>query len=331
MIFVDEARIFVKAGDGGRGCESHYRDKYMRHPRPDGGDGGPGGDVVITADRSIGTLLDFRFQQHHKAKNGGHASSKGKKGRRGQDCVLRVPVGTMVRDADNGLVIQDLTRDGQIVIVAKGGAGGIGNMQRKVPLAPKPGDERTIRLELKVIADVGIVGFPNAGKSSLICRISKVKSRVANYPFTTKHPVLGFVDFEGAEFIVADLPGIIEGAHEGKGLGHRFLKHAERTKVLVHLIDMAGSEERDPLEDYEKLNHELDAYSEDLTYKRKLVVANKMDLPRAAAHLRRFKKKYKVPVTAVSAETGQGTEELIQEIHKLLCTVNSPGPSNAWS
>lgn len=331
MIFVDEARVFVKAGDGGRGCESHYRDKYMRHPRPDGGDGGPGGDVVITADRSIQTLLDFRFQQHHKAKAGGHASSKGKKGRRGQDCVLRVPVGTIIRDAQSGLVIKDLTRDAQSIIVARGGAGGIGNMHRKVPLAPKPGDARTIHLELKVIADVGIVGFPNAGKSSLICRISKVKSRVASYPFTTKHPVLGFVDFEGIEFIIADLPGIIEGAHEGKGLGHRFLKHAERTRVLVHMIDMAGSEDRDPLEDYEKVNHELDAYSEDLTYKHKLVVANKMDLPQARGHLKRFKKKYKIPILAVSAETGQGTEELVREIHQLLCAVNSPGPSSASS
>lgn len=331
MMFVDEARVFVKAGDGGRGCESHYRDKYMRHPRPDGGDGGPGGDVRFIADRNIQTLLDFRFQQHYKAKDGGHASSKGKTGRAGQDSLLRVPIGTIIRDATNDLVIKDLTIDGQSVVVAHGGTGGIGNMQRRVPLPPKPGEQLTIRLELKIIADVGIIGFPNAGKSTLICQISKVKSPVANYPFTTKHPILGFVQSEDMEFVIADLPGIIEGAHEGRGLGFRFLKHAERTKVLIHMVDMAGSEMRDPLEDYAKVNLELDSYSEDLSGKTRLVVANKMDLPEASNNLKRFKRKFKIPVITISAVSGNGTQELIKEIYQLLCIANSPDPLDVSS
>jgi len=355
MIFVDSARIFVKAGDGGKGCESFYSDKFTRYPRPDGGDGGSGGDVVFTASQGIQTLLDYRFKQHYQAKAGGHASSKGKKGKTGVDCILKVPTGTIIRDEKNGLLIKDLTAHGQSVMVAKGGLGGRGNAHRQTPAPPGLGEEITILLELKVIADVGLVGFPNAGKSTLISSISHVKSKIANYPFTTKQPILGIVevdDWDGSttlttggepirltsfaqgpervqrvegqgrttRFVMADLPGLIEGAHAGRGLGDRFLKHAERTKILLHLIDMSGSEGRDPLEDYEKINFELQSYSDELFFKNKIVVANKMDLETAAAHLKRFKRKYKKEkIFPVSALEKKGLETLICFIGELLC------------
>jgi len=323
MIFVDEARIYVQAGDGGQGCESFYRDKYMRYPRPDGGDGGKGGDVVVQASRSIQTLLDFKFKQHHKARSGGHASSKGKTGRRGQDFIIRVPIGTIIRDYETGLLIKDLVSDEQFVIVAKGGNGGIGNDHRKVPVPPEKGEKRTVRFELKLVADVGIIGFPNAGKSTLICGISKVKSKIANYPFTTKQPILGIVGDEESSFIVADLPGIIEGAHEGRGLGDRFLRHAERTKILVHLVDMAGSEGRDPVEDYQMINHEIESYGNLLAVKSRLIVANKMDLSGAEEHLIRFKREVREDVLSISALNRQGFERLIEKIRDVLCPENS--------
>lgn len=323
MIFVDEARIFVKGGEGGKGCESFYRDKRMRHPRPDGGDGGRGGDIVLVADKRIQTLLDFKYKQHYTAAKGGHASSKGKSGRTGADCVLKVPVGTIVRDLDNDLLIKDLTQDQQSVVVARGGQGGIGNQNRKVPTPPKPGEERKLGFELKLIADVGIIGFPNAGKSTLISTISKVKSKIASYPFTTKSPVLGIVQTDRQDFIVADLPGIIEGAHKGKGLGDRFLRHAERTKVLIHLVDMAGTDQRDPLDDYEKIEHELREYGGRLPIKTKLLVANKMDLPEAEQNLKRFKKKYSLDILPISASENKGLKKLITQILDILCSENS--------
>jgi GTP-binding protein len=323
MIFVDEARIFVKAGDGTKGCESFHRDKTMRYPRPDGGDGGSGGDIVFIADRSIQTLLDFRFKQHYKAQKGGNASSKGKKGKEGKDCILRVPKGTIIRDHETGLLIRDLVDHGQSIVVAQGGAGGVGNERNKIIIPPKPGEEKTIHLELKIIADVGLVGFPNAGKSTIVSNISRVRSKVANYPFTTKHPILGVVFIEDDKFVVADLPGLIEGAHKGKGLGDRFLKHAERTKVLVHVVDMSGSEGRDPLEDYEKINYEMTEYSDILSFKDRLLVANKMDLPEAEENLKRFKKKYKEEIIVISAIENQGLDNLVVKMRDLLCQENS--------
>ncbi|MCK5012253.1 MAG: GTPase ObgE [Candidatus Omnitrophica bacterium] len=323
MIFVDEARIFVQGGDGGQGCESFYRDKYMRYPRPDGGDGGKGGDVIVCAQRSIRTLLDFKFRQHHKAHKGGHASSKGKTGKNGKDSILRVPVGTIIRDQETDLLIKDLSVDQQSVVVAKGGEGGIGNARRKTRTPPENGQKRTIGLELKLVADVGIVGFPNAGKSTLISNISRVKSKIARYPFTTKQPILGIVEDEDEfSFIVADLPGIIEGAHEGKGLGDRFLRHAERTRILMHLVDMSGSEGRDPLDDYRKIDHELEAYGDTLAFKHKLIVANKMDLPEAEGHLTRFRDEIKEKILPVSALEKKGLEELVGEIKGVLCSEN---------
>ena len=328
MAFVDEARIYVQAGGGGRGCESFYQDKFTRYPRPDGGDGGNGGDVLFIADRGMQTLLDYRFKQHYQGERGGHASSKGKQGRDGKDCVLRVPIGTILRDEDTGLLIKDLVQEGQSVLVAKGGQGGRGNAHRRPVTAPTPGEERTVHLELKIIADVGLVGFPNVGKSTLISAISKVRSKIASYPFTTKQPILGIVEDDDFKFVMADLPGLIEGAHTGKGLGDRFLRHAERTKVLVHVIDMAGSEGRDPYDDFKKISHELEQYSDDLSVKDVIVVANKMDVPEAEGHLRKFRKKYKGEVMAVSALEKQGLDKLVGKIRKVLCHVSSPNKSS---
>lgn len=320
MAFVDTARIHVKGGGGGKGCESHYRDLWMRYPRADGGDGGNGGSIIFIADPHIQTLLDYRFKQHYQGERGGHGSSKGMTGRSGKDCLLRVPVGTVLFDDGTGLLIRDMSTPGEQVLVAKGARGGIGNQRRKTVVPPTEPEEKTVRLELKLIADAGLVGFPNAGKSTIINNISKVRSKIANYPFTTKHPVLGIVETDEFNFIVADLPGLIEGAHLGKGLGHRFLKHAERTKILVQVIDMAGSEDRDPLEDYEAIVFELEQYSDLLAHKQRIVVANKMDLPEAKKHLKRFKRKFDVAIIQVSALEHKGMESLVEEMVRILKT-----------
>jgi GTP-binding protein len=324
MAFVDQAVINVKAGGGGKGCESHYRDLWMRYPRPDGGNGGNGGDVIVVADRGLQTLLDYRFNKHHEGGRGGHGGSKGKKGKTGETKILKVPVGTMIWDDDTELLIRDLKTHGEEVIVAKGGSGGLGNMFRDVATPPTLGEERNIRLELKLIADAGLIGFPNAGKSSIINNISKVRSKIANYPFTTKQPILGIVRGEGDEkdFIVADLPGLIEGAHLGKGLGLKFLKHVERTKILVHVLDMAGTEGRDPLDDYKQINEELSQYGQDLSAKIKVVVANKMDLPEADENLKRFKKKFKEKIFAISAQEQTGLDKLVDHLRAIVSASN---------
>ncbi len=324
MAFVDQARIETEAGGGGKGCESHYSDKYTRYPIPNGGDGGRGGDVVFMADRNLHTLLDYRFKQHYVAERGGHASSNNKTGKRGADMILRVPVGTMLWDYDSDLLIRDMAVHGDKVIVVKGGDGGHGNNKTRTVTLPQAGEVKTIRLELKVMADVGLVGFPNAGKSTLICAISKVKSKIANYPFTTKAPILGIVksedatDYETKDFVVADLPGLIAGAHEGKGLGHQFLKHAERTKIIVHVVDMSGCEGRDPLDDYKQICEELDLYSDELSHKHRIVVANKMDQPEAKKNLMRLKRKVKTSVIAISAKDKEGLDKLLAAIRLLL-------------
>lgn len=328
MIFVDEAKIYVQAGDGGKGCESFYKDNYIRFPRPDGGDGGRGGDIIFQASRSRHTLLDFRLNQHYKGGRGGHASSKRKRGKSGKVALLKVPMGTVIRDFTTGLVIRDLVEDGQSVIVAKGGRPGIGNANRKNVRPPGIGEELTVGLELKVMADVGLLGFPNAGKSTLISSISRVKSKVANYPFTTKQPILGLVSVEESQFVIADLPGIIEGAHKGRGLGDRFLRHAERTSILVHMIDMAGTEGRDPLDDYMKMVHELSEYGDSLASKISIVVANKMDMPEAQDHLKRFKQKFSGPIFEISSLNRIGLNPLIYAIKEQLCIANSPDQSS---
>jgi len=317
-MFVDQARIYLKAGDGGKGCESFHREKYSKFPTPDGGDGGKGGDIIVEADSSIQTLLDYRYKQHYISERGGHASSRDKTGKTGKDCVLKVPIGTIIKDDTTGLAVRDLVKAGDSVVVARGGKGGLGNNRGRTPASPETGEERVIHLELKLIADAGLVGFPNAGKSTLICAVSKVRSKIGNYPFTTKQPILGVVQTDDDDFVIADLPGLIEGAHTGKGLGDRFLKHAERTKALVHVIDMAGAEGRDPLEDYRKISEELRQYSHDLTFKKKVVAANKMDLDGAEENLERFRKECPDEIFPVSAVTKQGLDKLIKAIIQIL-------------
>ncbi len=315
MRFVDHATITVKAGDGGRGCEAFSWPPYTRAPHPDGGSGGDGGDVLIRADPNKTTLLDFHFRHEFKATRGRHGGGSGKTGARGEDLVILVPVGTVVHDVDRGQVVRDLSAPGDHVIVATGGAGGIGN-KRAIHAAPgTPGETRRLLLELKLIADLGIVGFPNAGKSSLLSRISTAKPKIGAYPFTTRYPVLGVVRAnESGGFVACDIPGLIEGAHEGKGLGVEFLRHVERTRLLVHLIDMAGVDGRDTVQAFHALNGELSAYSEALSARPQLIVANKMDLPQAREQIERFKAAVGREVIPISCATGEGIPQLIQAI-----------------
>ena len=318
-MFVDTAKIEVKAGHGGDGCSSVYKDRYSRYPVMNGGPGGNGGDVVIRANENIHTLLDFQYRRHFKAHKGENGSSNNKNGKTGEDCVIEVPVGTIVTDFDKGYVLRDFTASGESFIVAKGGRGGRGNACKKPATPGEPGEERLLSLELKLIADCGLLGFPNAGKSSLISFISKAKPKIAAYPFTTLEPVLGIVEYkDGRHFKIADIPGLIEGAHEGKGLGHKFLKHIDRTKVLVHIIDMAGVDTRDPVEDYKILNNELKQYGASAEKKPQILVANKMDLPQAEENLKKFKEKIKRDIIPISAKTGDGTKKLVDLIAKKL-------------
>lgn len=317
-MFIDEARIYVKAGSGGDGCHSIYRDRRNRIGRPDGGPGGDGGDVIFEADGNVQTLLDFQYRQHHEAHRGLHGSSNHKKGHRGLDLRIKVPPGTIIRDATTKLVLRELLYPGSSVIIAKGGEGGRGNSRNHERDYGSPGEEKTVILELKIMADVGIIGYPNAGKSTLISVISSAHPKIANYPFTTKEPVLGVVKlYEDASFVVAEIPGLIEGAHEGRGLGDKFLKHIERTKVLIHLIDMAGCEGRSPYEDYRKLNHELRAYSKELIKKPQIIAPNKMDIPGAKENLKKFKKRFgRARLYPVSAVTRDGIPALLVAVYK---------------
>lgn len=322
--FIDEVRIYVKAGDGGDGCDSLYRDRVNRIGRPDGGPGGDGGAVIFEADSNIHTLLDFQYRQHFKGHSGGHGSSNHKKGPRGEDLLVKVPVGTSIRDAEIGLILRELLRPGDRVIIVKGGAGGRGNSRHREALPGGPGEERTVVLELKLIADVGLVGYPNAGKSTLISKISSARPKIANYPFTTKEPILGVAKVHEDSIVVADIPGLIEGAHKGKGLGHRFLRHIERTKLLVHLVDIAAQDGRDPHSDYLNLNKELGLYSKELAKKPQIVVLNKMDCPEAKHNALKFKKGFpKIKFFEISAVTGKGVKELLATIHKKLVSLKN--------
>ncbi|MFH1856527.1 MAG: GTPase ObgE [Candidatus Omnitrophota bacterium] len=322
-MFIDSAKIFIKAGDGARGCESWYQDKFTRYPLPDGGDGGAGGDIIIKANRNVFTLLNFRYKKHFKAKNGRMGSSNKKKGAGGENCVLEVPCGTQILDSEKNFFIRDLKEHNEQVIVAYGGAGGRGNRGNVKPQEGKLGEIKTLLLELKVIADVGIIGFPNAGKSSLVTKISTAKTKIASYPFTTKSPHLGLVNLNDETFMVADIPGLIEGAHKGKGLGDRFLKHVERTKIIVHLLDMADETGVDPFNAYQILNNELSSYNPDLAKKEHIVAANKMDLPGSEEKLKLLKKKIKQKIFPISCEDGRGIDKLLEEIAKVLWTEKS--------
>lgn len=319
-MFIDQVKILVKAGDGGKGCQSFYRDKYTRRGIPDGGDGGKGADIIIKADNHIRTLIDIQYHREYRGKNGANGSGKNKKGKDASPLIIRVPTGTLVKDAKTGFVLRDLVNSGDEVIVAKGGEGGLGNSHRTVKEATpgQLGQTRQILLDLLLIADVGIIGFPNAGKSTLLTALSNAHPEIAAYPFTTKSPVLGLVGKGEDAFTVADIPGLIQGSSEGRGLGFRFLRHVERTRLLVHLIDMAATEARDPLQDYRIINGELKKYSPVLAKKKQLIVANKMDLPDAKINLERFRNKVKKKVYPISALNKTGLEELVEGIRKLL-------------
>jgi GTP-binding protein len=343
MHFVDEAVIHVKAGNGGNGCVAFRREKFVPRGGPAGGDGGRGGHVILLADPSVKTLVDLHLQRTYKAENGQHGQGSNKHGADGKDLVIRVPVGTVVYDAETGELIADLVKVGQRVIVARGGRGGRGNAAfatptRQTPVFAElgePGEERTLRLELKLLADVGIIGYPNVGKSTLISRISAARPKIADYPFTTLVPNLGTVRVDNFSFVVADLPGLIEGAHRGVGLGHQFLRHAERTSLLLHMVDIAAVEGRDPICDFETINEELRLYNPELAKKPQIVVANKMDLPNAHENLRRclpYWRQRGYEVFAISALTGEGIEPLVYRMAELVKamqpTASSPEASD---
>lgn len=328
-MFYDKAKIFVKGGDGGNGCVAFRREKYVPEGGPSGGDGGRGGDVIFRADEGLRTLMDFRYRRHYKAGRGQHGMGKGMHGRSGEELVVRIPVGTVIKLADSDEILADLVEHGAQFQAARGGRGGRGNArfassQNRVPTMAEngePGEERTLDLELKLLADVGLVGFPNAGKSTMIAAVSAAKPKIADYPFTTLSPNLGVVRVgEGTSYVMADIPGLIEGAHGGAGLGHEFLRHVERTRLLVHVIDMGGTGDRDPVQDYEIINRELVLYSPALALRPQLVAANKMDLPESAKHLERLREHIGADreIMAVSAVTGQGLSELTFRVARLL-------------
>lgn len=321
-MFLDEVKVYVKAGDGGNGCLAFRREKFVSKGGPSGGDGGRGGDVIFVADEHQNTLMNLRFNPEHKAERGRHGEGSNKTGHNGADLEVKVPVGTIVYLWDTGEQLCDLAKPGERFIVAKGGRGGRGNARFATPShqAPteheegRPGVERLLRLELKLLADVGLVGFPNAGKSTLISRISAARPKIADYPFTTLHPQLGVVPMpDNKSFVVADIPGLIEGAHEGHGLGIQFLRHIERTRVLVHMVDTSESTGRQPKKDFEIILNELGSFSPALLEKPMLLVASKIDAAedsKRIAAVKRIAKAKGLPFFAVSSATGEGLEEL---------------------
>jgi GTP-binding protein len=328
--FIDEVRVYVKAGDGGNGCVAFRREKFIPRGGPWGGDGGKGGDVVLVSNPHYNTLLHFRYNPEHKAGRGRHGEGSNKTGSDGKAIELPVPVGTVVYDEATGEQLFDFTEAKQRFKVAAGGRGGRGNQHFATPTHQtptehepgKPGQEFNLRLELKLLADVGLVGFPNAGKSTLISRISAAKPKIANYPFTTLVPNLGVVRLSDERtYVVADIPGLIEGAHEGAGLGIQFLRHVERTKVLVHLVDVSEFSARDPLEDFRIILKELSSFSPDMAAKPMLVVANKVDVTQDATRIARLKRsaqRRKMPFFSISAVTGQGLDELLSAVANIV-------------
>lgn len=325
---MDQVRITAKAGNGGNGSASFHREKYVQNGGPDGGDGGRGGDVLLYADENMHTLLDFRFRSKYTAENGGDGMSGLRSGRRGEDLIIKVPVGTVVREETSGRVMADMDRAGETKTLLKGGRGGWGNHHfatptRQAPNFAKPGTKTeivTLRLELKTIADIGLVGYPNVGKSSILSVVTSARPRVGNYHFTTLTPNLGIVRKYGQDIVLADIPGLIEGAAEGAGLGHDFLRHVERTRLLMHVVDASGIEGRDPVDDLDQINTELENYG-DLGQKPQIIVCNKMDLPGAEENLKRIQalaKGMDIPVFPVSAATHQGFDELMDAAARML-------------
>ncbi|SHE44439.1 GTPase ObgE [Caloramator proteoclasticus] len=329
-MFVDVAKIYVKAGDGGHGCVSFRREKYVPFGGPDGGDGGRGGDVIFKVDVNMRTLLDFKYQKKYEAQRGENGGTNNKFGKDGEDLVIKVPAGTVIKDAETERVIADLVEEGQEFVVCKGGRGGRGNTRFATPTrqAPNfaepgmPGEEKWITLELKLLADVGLIGFPNVGKSTILSMVTGAKPKIANYHFTTLKPNLGVVEMQGVKsFVLADIPGLIEGAHEGVGLGIDFLRHVERTKVLIHVIDASGIEGRDPIDDFYKINEELKLYSEKLSKKPQVVAANKCDIPGSEENVKRLREelgKQGIEVFEISAATNKGLKEVMLYVSNML-------------
>ena len=336
-MFVDQVSIYVKAGDGGNGIVAFRREKYVPMGGPAGGDGGKGGDVIFQVDEGLNTLMDFRYNRHFKAKRGENGMSKNKHGKDADPLIVFVPPGTIVYNEETNELIADLTEHEQQAVIARGGRGGRGNVKFASPRDPapniaengEPGEDLQVRVELKVIADVGLVGFPSVGKSTLLSVVSAAKPKVADYHFTTLTPNLGVVETKDHRtFVMADLPGLIEGAHEGVGLGHQFLRHVERTRILIHVIDMSGMEGRDPYEDYNQINAELKAYDETLMERPQIIAANKMDMPGAEENLVVFKQKLgkDIPIYPISGVTRQGVEELLFRTADLLDRIPKQKP-----
>lgn len=324
-MFIDQTKVFVKGGDGGNGIVAYRREKYVPMGGPAGGDGGHGANVVFEVEEGLRTLMDFRYQRHFKAPRGEHGMSKNMHGKNASDMIVKVPPGTVVMDEDTKEVIADLVEHGQRATIAKGGRGGRGNSRFASPSNPapeiaengEPGQERNIVLELKLLADVGLVGFPSVGKSTLLSVVSAARPKIAEYHFTTIVPNLGMVETEDSRsYVMADLPGLIEGASEGVGLGHQFLRHIERTRVIVHVIDMSGLEGRDPYEDYLTINKELEEYNLRLTERPQVIVASKMDMPDSEENLKNFKEKLTddYPIFPISAVTREGIRELVYAV-----------------
>ncbi len=335
-MFIDRAKIYVRAGNGGNGMSGFRREKYIPKGGPSGGDGGRGASVILMADENMNTLIDFRYKRKFIAPDGAKGEGSNKTGASGEHIIVKVPVGTLIRDEETGLLLADLAENGQQYVVARGGRGGRGNARfatsthRAPVFAEKgePGEERTILLELKLLADAGLVGYPSVGKSSLLASVSAAKPEIAAYHFTTLTPVLGVVRLtEGKSFVLADIPGLIEGAHEGVGLGHDFLRHIERTKLILHVLDVAGSEGRDPIEDFNQINKELAMYSEKLAKRPQIVVANKVDLPEAADAIERVREyvtKLGYEFFPISAATGEGVQALMWRVQELVDQLEAP-------
>ena len=344
-MFVDRAKILIRSGKGGNGCVSFRREPFVPEGGPDGGNGGKGGDVIFEADENLRTLMDFRYRRKYEAENGQDGMRKKRFGKNGEDLIIKVPVGTMVIDEESGKIMSDMTQHGQSFVAAKGGKGGKGNTMfttstRQAPNFAEAGGfakERSVILEMKLIADVGLVGFPNVGKSSLLSVATSARPKIANYHFTTIEPNLGVVQMFDTAFVMADIAGIIEGAHEGAGLGHDFLKHIERTRVLIHVVDVSGCEGRDPIEDFEKINAELARYSEKLTRKPQIVAANKIDVLGCGPdpedleicdeyiRFREYVEGKGYEVFPMSAPAGQGVEEILKAaFHKLQEVLQEP-------
>ncbi len=332
-MFIDRAKIYVKAGDGGNGMVSFHREKYIAAGGPDGGDGGKGGDVIFQVDEGLNTLIDFRFKKHFKAEPGQDGGPSNCSGKNGLDMVIKVPLGTVIKDEETDMIISDLVKPDQTYVIAKGGRGGKGNQHfatptRQVPNFAKsgnPGEERNLILEMKMIADVGLLGFPNVGKSTILSMVSAAKPKIANYHFTTLVPNLGVVQIEqGKSFVIADIPGLIEGAHQGVGLGHEFLRHVERTKLLVHVVDVSGIEGRDAVEDFDTINAELEKYNRVLASRPQVVAANKMDIPGSEENYLHFKEELEkrgYRVFGISAATNKGLKELMYHVSDTLATL----------